>query len=191
MLTLRTKQGTTIQCSKKGAKLSKFLSKNTKDVVLIDMEDELVQRIVAYLEHHANEPPLIIHKPAPDDLSTDVGVWDTDFIDALNGPQVLEVMLAADYLQISSLIDLAMAKIAVTLRHKSDNEAKQLFYTVQSTRDLKENQFKPFSNDNNNLSSNPNSNSNSTSVESIGERLAIIRRQANLVQSGVPSFNLD
>ena len=184
MLNLWTKEGTVVQCCKKGAKLSNLLAKSTTDPVRLDLSTALVQKIVDYLNHHGVVGPLKMPKPAPDDLSSAVGEWDAAFIDTLNMPGALEMILAADHMGIPSLVDLAMGKVAVTLRNKSLQEGRHLFFQVRSTKPS----ACPATTTTTTHASMPQA---APPLASIGDKLSFLHHQANLAKSNIPSFSLD
>lgn len=139
MISIKAKNGASIECDKHASSICTMIkaqrNSNSNELSsLKDIEPALVNKIVVYLNYHAKTLPLKIPDPAPDDLSAAVGTWDADYIDELNVLQCFELMLTADHMGCPDLVNLAAAKVAVTLRNKSLEEGKALYRTVQSTR---------------------------------------------------------
>ena len=88
---------------------------------------ETMQRITSFLSHHADKPFVPVSKPIHTSEMRDlVGAWDANFI-TLDQKTLLEMLMAANYLNIPTLLNLVQCKIASLLRCKSLTEIKKIF----------------------------------------------------------------
>lgn len=76
-------------------------------------------------------PHLTLHvQPLPEAARTLDGIvsdWDSQFV-RVKQSFLFDLMLAADYMQLPSLVQLTCAKVAVTIKHKSDGELRACFH---------------------------------------------------------------
>lgn len=108
-----------------------------EDVVHIPLPEvtpDILALVVKFMEHNHSNPMKEIEKPInTHDISKIVGEWDAEFIgNANSGPnhiQIYTLMLAANYLDIKSLLDLAVCRIVCTIKeHVNDTDKlKELF----------------------------------------------------------------
>lgn len=83
--------------------------------------------VAQYMEHHHNNRARPIPKPLPsdDDIAGTMSDWDRAFLftdlikggDAMQHDLLVDVTLAANYLDVRDLADLTLAAAATTLRH--------------------------------------------------------------------------
>ena len=93
---------------------------NVSSIVLI--------KIIDFLEKYDNSPFEKIEKPLKsDDLSYCVGTEYLDFLESMEMELLFEVIKAANFLEIESLLDLTCAKVATMLKGKSVEEIRQTF----------------------------------------------------------------
>lgn len=89
-----------------------------------------MDKVLVFLEHHANNPMNTINKPISTNVVKDiVGEWDANFI-ALDDDQdtLVELILAANYLNCQSLLDLGILKIATMIKDKEPDQVKDIFH---------------------------------------------------------------
>jgi S-phase kinase-associated protein 1 len=85
-----------------------------------------LQRVISYCEHYQGLTPSEIPKPLPSNtLSGVIDKWDEEFIDIKDRQQLLDLVLAADYLEISELKKLCAARIAVSIKGKTTQEMRE------------------------------------------------------------------
>jgi len=87
---------------------------------------EVMRQVLKYLGHHKGKEPAPIPKPI---RSTDMrrnveDEWDATFINAMTKKEVFQVILAANYLDIQSLLHLGSAKIACLIKGLSPDEIR-------------------------------------------------------------------
>ena len=92
-----------------------------------NVKGDILKKVVEYLEHYENEEPKEIERPLPSqNLKECVDEWDNDFID-IDLNTIFQIILASNYLNIKSLLELASAKIASIIKGKTNEEIKQIF----------------------------------------------------------------
>ena len=78
-----------------------------------------------YLEYYKDEEPKEIERPLPSSNFLEcVDKWDFDFMD-IDLDLIFEIILAANYLDIKPLVELASAKIASIIKGKTTEEIKR------------------------------------------------------------------
>ena len=81
-----------------------------------------------YCERHRNDTPPEIEKPLKtSNLYELVDEYDAKFIDLENLEEIYEIILAANYLDIRSLLDLGCAKVASQIKKQSPEEVRKVF----------------------------------------------------------------
>lgn len=76
-----------------------------------------LRKIIEFSEHYKSNDPPEIEKPlSKNSLKDLVDPWDEQFINLPNQEELLELLLAANYLDIKSLIELCCAKVATMIK---------------------------------------------------------------------------
>ncbi|EPZ36463.1 E3 ubiquitin ligase SCF complex, Skp subunit [Rozella allomycis CSF55] len=81
----------------------------------------ILSKIIEYMTYHRNDPPA-----SDDDTVTDITAWDSEFI-KLDQGTLFEIILAANYMDIKSLLDLGCKHVADMIKGKSVEELRTLF----------------------------------------------------------------
>ncbi|KAH9256640.1 hypothetical protein BASA81_005144 [Batrachochytrium salamandrivorans] len=97
------------------------------DIPLLQVESHVATKVAEFLTHHELQPYEFIPKPLPrlsfvsmHDLCRDK--WDAQFADQLQVDNLLyDVMLAANFLDIPTLLDLCVVKLAAELQNHSSS----------------------------------------------------------------------
>ena len=138
-----------IQVSRKAAEMSNLIA----DMLREDEDDEpeiplpnvqrvTLEKVVEFCEKHAEDPmPRIVRPIKSADMVEVVGEWDAKFID-LEQTMLFNVILAANYLDLSDLLDLGCAKIASMIKGKTPDEIKDLFHIEKNATPEEEDQIK-------------------------------------------------
>jgi hypothetical protein len=89
------------------------------------VEDRFIKRIFRFIRHHLHDPMDPIIKPFHDmpNLST----WDRTFIERYPPRELLEFIVAVNYLDIAPLLDLVSAQIAWYCYGKSEHGIREIF----------------------------------------------------------------
>jgi S-phase kinase-associated protein 1 len=91
--------------------------------------------VIQYLEYHKDAKADTIDKPLKGDLKEIISQWDKDFLygDLIKGGDekqhdiLVDVVMAANFLDIKDLLDLCCAAIANMIKGKTPEQLKELF----------------------------------------------------------------
>ena len=133
-LTLTSADNQKIQIDSKSAERSHLLKgliadyNQKDDIPLPDIKYDILKKVVEYLAHYKDKEPQQIPKPLPSqDLKEVTDEWDVNFINGIDLDSVFDLINAANYMDISSLLDLSCAKIASLMKGKSAAEISAMF----------------------------------------------------------------
>ena len=99
-----------------------------EEIPLPNVKKNILVKIMEYCEKHRNDNPPEIEKPLRhSNLSELVDAYDAKFIDIENLEDLFDIILAANYLDIKSLLDLSCAKVATLIKGKSPEEIRKTF----------------------------------------------------------------
>lgn len=95
----------------------------------LDVPTDALREIARWLEYHTSIPCAEMPIPLPHfpTFKEIAGEWDATFAQNLTLPQLCAVLLGANYLCISDLVDLCCAKIAHSMLGKTPDEIRLLF----------------------------------------------------------------
>ena len=97
-----------------------------KELYLKNIKYSTIIKLKVYLEHLVDHTPEKIQIPLPKKEFKDcITQWDYDFINC-DTEEVLEIMVAANFLDIDSLLDLTSAKIASIIKGKNPEEIRRI-----------------------------------------------------------------
>ena len=93
----------------------------------LKLKSEILKKVKEYLEHYKDKEPLEIERPFPsNNFKECVDEWDYNFTD-IGLDIIFELILASNYLDIKSLLELGSAKISSILKGKTTEELKNIF----------------------------------------------------------------
>ncbi|OMJ92566.1 hypothetical protein SteCoe_4703 [Stentor coeruleus] len=141
-------QDTTYELSSKAASRSNFLSKikdqdSSISLVSLNINPRILEKIIEFLEHYENEDPAPIICPITTPYIEEyITAWDSAFIE-LEFDVLIELLWAANYLEILELIDLTTAKISTFIIHKKTDDIRSCFhiendYSEEQSREIEE-----------------------------------------------------
>ena len=123
-----------IQIDSKSAERSQLLKGLLEDydqkdeIPLPDIKFDILKKVVEYLTFYKDKTPREIPKPLPSpNLAEVTDEWDVNFINGIELDSVFDLINAANYMDISSLLDLACAKIASLMKGKTAEEIRAMF----------------------------------------------------------------
>lgn len=111
--------------------LVKSILEGDQDVKRIEIKKvtaDILKLVVEYLVHHKGKVPAEIAKPIRSVKMEKIveDEWDAKFINNLPKKTIFQVILAANYMDIKSLLHLGCAKIATLIKGKSPEEIKKI-----------------------------------------------------------------
>lgn len=99
-----------------------------QEIPLPNVKGSVLAKVVEFLEHHVGEPMAELEKPLKsNDLHDAVSDWYADFVELDDHELLFELILAANYLDIKPLLDLACAKVASMIKGKTPEEIRATF----------------------------------------------------------------
>lgn len=127
---LVSKEGDKLNTNEKAASRSKLIQNLLQDypeeaeIPLVEVTTETLQRVIGYLEHYQNKEPKEIRREQKFENAVDE--WDANFV-KIDTDKLFELINAANYMDIESLLDLTAAKIASYIKGKSSEDIEQKF----------------------------------------------------------------
>ena len=132
-LKLISAEGTTYEVEEQVACKSQLIKNMVEDagtneeIPLPNVKSEILEKVIEYCRHYKDTTPQEIEKPLKSPvLSEVVPSWDANFVE-LEQEVLFELILAANYLDIKSLLDLTCAKVASMLTGKTGEEIRKQF----------------------------------------------------------------
>ena len=97
------------------------------DIVIPNIKAPILRKVIEYCTHYRNSKPKDIKKPLLRRNLVENGVdqWDANFINLDQTEELIDLVVAANFLDIESLLDLGCAKIAVMIKDKSVEEIRE------------------------------------------------------------------
>lgn len=138
-LKLISKEGKEFSISKKAGDLS-ILLKNAREemgadeaIPLVEVDEKSLDKVIQYLNHFDGEAPTDIEKPLKSsNLKEVTDDWSAEFIEELDLEALTNITVAANFMEIPSLLDLACAKLASMCKDKSEEEIFKCFGIVDT-----------------------------------------------------------
>jgi S-phase kinase-associated protein 1 len=102
-----------------------------QQVPLVNVKSQTLGKVIEFCKHHVNNGPMDnIEKPLKSpNMNEVVSEWDANYID-VEQELLFELILAANYMDIKSLLDLSCAKVASMIKGKSPEEIRKTFNIV-------------------------------------------------------------
>jgi len=136
ILKLKSQEGEIYEVPKKICMMSELIKtmaegdKEADDIPLLNVKSNVLKKVVEYMRYHADNPPKDIEKPLKSpNMSEVVSQWDADFVD-VDQELLFELILAANYMDVKPLLDLACAKVATMIKGKNPEQIRQTFNIV-------------------------------------------------------------
>ena len=87
-----------------------------------------MKKVIEFMKYHVDKPMTEIDKPLRSDKMEEVckDEWDAKYID-VSQELLFEIILAANYMDIKSLLDLSCAKVATMIKGKTPSEIRKTF----------------------------------------------------------------
>ena len=133
---LTSKGGEKIKISKKFATISQLVKttleqdKDALTVPIPGVATDILKKVVEFMEYHKGTEPPIIPKPlrSKEMKSVCSDPWDATFIDKVgeSRQQLYDLILAANYMDIKSLLHLGCAKVASLIKGQPLEKIKDI-----------------------------------------------------------------
>ena len=99
-------------------------------LVLDNISGATLSRIIAFCTYHLDNPLAEIERPLKSSNMRDVvSEWDANFIN-ISVDELMDLIVAANFLIIQPLLDVACAKVASLIKGKSPEEIRTTFKIV-------------------------------------------------------------
>jgi len=144
MLTLKSggQDPQTFEISKGHAELSKFVTtilegdSEATSIEIRQVPAETLSHVVDYLKHHKGKEPDPLPCPVRSIHMSQIvsDKWDAQWIDAFDKKTIFEVILAANYMDIKSLLHLGCAKIATLIKQLDQKEINRIIEEEEKYR---------------------------------------------------------
>jgi S-phase kinase-associated protein 1 len=135
-LTLKSQEGEEFQVPKKiaiQAELIKTMAEGDPDagsIPLINVKSSVLKKVIEFMKYHADNPSKEIEKPLKSpNMAEVVSQWDADFVD-VDQELLFELILAANYMDLKPLLDLACAKVASMIKGKNPEQIRKTFNII-------------------------------------------------------------
>jgi len=98
-----------------------------QEIPLPNVSSKVLAKVIQFCKQHVKEPMAEIEKPLKSEKMEEVvGKWDADYVN-IEQELLFELILAANYMDIKSLLDLTCAKVASMIKGKTPAEIRQTF----------------------------------------------------------------
>ena len=132
---IKSKNGKVYEINEQCLEMSEFLknlasglTNQEEELYIKDIDDKYLEKIIEYLKHHQYEKPKEIPKPLPSaDLRPFLSEWDYVFIMQFTMEECVDLINAANDLDINELMTLCSARLAYEMINCSIDEAREKF----------------------------------------------------------------
>jgi len=111
------------------------------DVPMPGVKGDILQKVVEFMQHHKGVEPPILEKPLRSKVMKELckDPWDADFIDKVgeDRQQLYDLILAANYMDIKSLLHLGCAKVASLIKGQPLEKIKDILAKGTKTGETK------------------------------------------------------
>ena len=148
---LRSSNNKLFKLSEKAASRSKLIKdmindyEDEVDFPLPEVRTEALEKIVEYLKHYENSEPKEIPRPLQDSqINKILDEWDFNFINSISKEEAINLINAANYMDISSLLHLTACKIASWMLDKDVETVRKEFGIVNDMTEEEQKEYDKF-----------------------------------------------
>lgn len=135
-----------VNCARISQLVKTSLDNDSKatEIPIPSVNSDTLELIVKFMHHHNGTEPPIVEKPLRSKVMADVcsDKWDSQFIDAFDDSkdrqQLYNLILAANYMDVKSLLHLGCAKVASLIKGESLENIKDILGKGTSFSENKE-----------------------------------------------------
>jgi len=150
IVTLVSQEKTAFRVPKKAALQSHLVrtaledDRDAKEVALVHIAAPIVEKCVQYMQYHVDVPPRKIESPLKSaNMKELVDRFDAKFVDDIDLDTLMKLLLAANYMDIKSLLELICAKVASMMKGKTAPQIRKAFnireeFTPEEYEEIKE-----------------------------------------------------
>ncbi|RLN55431.1 hypothetical protein BBJ29_001886 [Phytophthora kernoviae] len=103
-------------------------TQDVQEIPLPNVKSGILAKVVEFCQYHRDTPMAEIQKPLKsNNLRDSVEEWDANFVDVADHEMLFELILAANYMDIKSLLDLSCAKVATMIKGKTPEAIRATF----------------------------------------------------------------
>jgi S-phase kinase-associated protein 1 len=122
-----------VATARQSALIAQMLDDSSVDeeIPLMNVKALILKKVIEYCEYHQTRPAEEIQKPLKSTNLMDCGVsdWDFDYI-SVEQEILMELIMAANYLDVKPLLELSCAKVASMIKGKTPEELRKTFNIV-------------------------------------------------------------
>ncbi len=132
-ITLKSSEDKQFKISEKAAKRAKVFNDLLEDYgknenIPLEINSETLESVIKYLEHYENQEPKNIEKPLKSgDLTKVLDTWDYEFISKFSLEKSVDLVNAANYINLDSLLQLSLCRIASEMVDQPIEEVQKKF----------------------------------------------------------------
>lgn len=135
ILTLQSADGQNFQVEVEVAKKSETIKNLIEDagtdspIPLPNVTGKILTKVVEYCKYHYEHPELTVKKEGEEEKTVggdEICSWDLEFC-KIDQPTLFDLILAANYLDVKQLLDLACKTVANMIKGKTPEEIRKLF----------------------------------------------------------------
>ncbi|KIM77970.1 hypothetical protein PILCRDRAFT_824953 [Piloderma croceum F 1598] len=104
------------------------IGEQDQEIPLPNVSSDVLEKVLEYCEYYRGEP-LDVQTTYTEKRTTNISRWDQKFITVDQG-MLFEIILAANFLDIKSLLDLGCKTVANMIKGKTAEEIRKLFNIV-------------------------------------------------------------
>jgi S-phase kinase-associated protein 1 len=98
----------------------------TPSIPVPNVDSKPLQKVIEYCQYHHKNPAEEIEKPLKGKIEDVICDWDKKFLE-IDQSLLIELIMAANYLNIKDLLDLTCAKVASMIKGKSPEQIREMF----------------------------------------------------------------
>lgn len=135
-ISLMSKESEKLTVSKKHAFISSLVKtaleqdSSSQEVPIPGVTKSTLEKVIEYMVHHEGKEPALIPKPlrSSDMKAVCTDKWDATYIDNLgeNRQDLYDLILAANYMDVKSLLHLGCAKVASLIKGQPLDQIKEI-----------------------------------------------------------------
>lgn len=103
-------------------------SQNESEIHLANVKSEILEKAIEYCKYYVDNDfhNLLENSPETNEKQIQLNEWNNQFTDQLDQQILIEIMLAANYLDISCLLDACCSQLSKRIKGKSPQEIKKI-----------------------------------------------------------------